>query len=391
MIKERVRAHIAHKLPYTLTTLGIAMLVLFCVSRINFQASRSRDGGPCPRELFSGRRVDGGKDFRVAYGDYVQCTVANTDNSMSARTDDCIVVLPTGNRTGTVKMLSLTTGRIVSRDQFKILPMPDSVIARLNELARREGRESGVRVRIRGELEEKLPDHSSPPSNTAPTGETDDPIVRLNNEAPGETETPEFSEVKAEETPEEQEVGVYGPEVGVYEEDTPLSPVNSTEDVPVQKRTLLDMFRDGHNHLTLTTIATEAIEERIMNISVKEVLRARGAEAEKAIMKELSQMIEKKVWRPVLVSSLSGTDRSRIICSQMFLKEKFLPTGEFEKLKARLVAGGDQQDKNLYEDLSSPNVSTSVVLIVLTIAAHERRNISVVDITGVWRHPPSLA
>ena len=138
MINERVRAHIAHKLPYTLTTLGIAMLVLFCVSRIKFQASHSRDGGSCPRELFSGRRVDGGKDFRAAYGDYVQCTVANTDNSMSARTEDCIVVLPTGNRTGMVKMLSLATGRIVSRDQFKILPKPDSVIARLSELARRE-------------------------------------------------------------------------------------------------------------------------------------------------------------------------------------------------------------------------------------------------------------
>ena len=94
-------------------------------------------------------------------------------------------------------------------------------------------------------------------------------------------------------------MGVYGPEVGVYEEDTPPSPINSIEDVPVQKRTLLDMFRDGHNHLTLTTIATGAIEKRIMNISVKEALRTREAEAEKAILKELSQMIEKKVWRPV--------------------------------------------------------------------------------------------
>ena len=103
--------------------------------------------------------------------------------------------------------------------------------------------------------------------------------------------------------------------------------------------------------MTLTTSATEAIEERIMNISVKEALRTRGAEAEKAILKELSYMIDKKVWRPVLESSLSGTDRSRIIRSQMFLKEKFLSTGEFEMLKARLVAEGDQQDKNLYEDL----------------------------------------
>ena len=177
MIKERVGPHMSHKLPYELTTLGIAMLVLFCVSRINFQASRSRNGGPCPRELFSGRRADGAKDFRAAYGDYAQCTVPNTDNSMSARTEDCVVVLPTGNRTGTVKMLSLTTGRIVSRDQFRILPMPDSAMARLNELARREGR--GSKNSTSREPEVTISRHSSASFNTMPTGETDDPIVRL--------------------------------------------------------------------------------------------------------------------------------------------------------------------------------------------------------------------
>ena len=38
-VKERVRAYITHQLPYTLTTLGVAMLVLFCVSRLNYQTS----------------------------------------------------------------------------------------------------------------------------------------------------------------------------------------------------------------------------------------------------------------------------------------------------------------------------------------------------------------
>ena len=68
----------------------------------------------------------------------------------------------------------------------------------------------------------------------------------------------------------------------------------------------------------------------------------------------------------------------------MFLKEKYLPTGAFEKLKARLVAGGNQQDKDLYDDLSSPTVSTSVVMTVFAIAAYEKRNVSVVDITGAY-------
>lgn len=96
-----------------------------------------------------------------------------------------------------------------------------------------------------------------------------------------------------------------------------------------------------------------------MDITVGHVLWTRGAEAEKVFLKELSRMIDKKVWRPVIVSALRNSDRSRVIRSQIFLKEKFLPKAELEKLKARLVAGGDQQDKSLYDDLSSRNSSST--------------------------------
>lgn len=46
----------------------------------------------------------------------------------------------------------------------------------------------------------------------------------------------------------------------------------------------------------------------------------------------------------------------KVIRSSMFLTEKFTASGEFDKLKARLVAGGDGQDKTLYDNLSSPGV-----------------------------------
>ena len=68
----------------------------------------------------------------------------------------------------------------------------------------------------------------------------------------------------------------------------------------------------------------------------------------------------------------------------MFLKQKNNPDGGFLKLKARLVAGGDQQDKGLYEDLSSPTVSTCAVFTLLTVAAHEKRRVAVVDISGAY-------
>ena len=53
-------------------------------------------------------------------------------------------------------------------------------------------------------------------------------------------------------------------------------------------------------------------------------------------------------------------------------------------MKARLVAGGDQQDKSLYEDLSAPTVGTSSVFVLLSIAAHEGRAITVIDISGAF-------
>jgi Reverse transcriptase (RNA-dependent DNA polymerase) len=102
------------------------------------------------------------------------------------------------------------------------------------------------------------------------------------------------------------------------------------------------------------------------------------------IMKELNQMLTKRVWTPVDGKKLTAEQRSQIIRSSMFLKEKYLASGEFEKLKARLVAGGDQQDKDLYDDLSAPTVSTSSAFIILSIATHEGRKTSVVDIGGAF-------
>ena len=70
----------------------------------------------------------------------------------------------------------------------------------------------------------------------------------------------------------------------------------------------------------------------------------------------------------------------------MFLKEMFLANGDFEKLKARLVAGGDMQDRALYEDLSAPTASTCSVFTVLAIAAREQRHTAVIDIGGAFLH-----
>ena len=193
----------------------------------------------------------------------------------------------------------------------------------------------------------------------------------------------------------EQQVGVHtvsGTADAYTDYDAIDTPEENVEPEPSPRRTMMDMSRNGTGETALTTSNIYDTEEKIggdpsdfvMNITVKNALKTRGEGAERVVLKELSQMMCERVWEPVHVSSINGTDRSRIIRSQMFLKEKFLPTREFERLKARPVAGGDQQDKNLYGDLSSPTVSTSAVLAVLSIAAFERRKVSVVDISGAY-------
>ena len=138
--KERIRWHICGRLPFTLTINGLSMLALYCISRLNYQHSGTRPGGATPREAFSGQRVAGNRDSRVAFGDYCQCTVVNTDHSMNPRTEDCIAYLPRGTRAGSVTMLSLKTNKQVVRDDFVVLPMPESVILLLNRLAAKDGR-----------------------------------------------------------------------------------------------------------------------------------------------------------------------------------------------------------------------------------------------------------
>ena len=43
LIRERVRCHVAYYLPFTLSTVGITMLVLYCVSRLNYEPAGLRE------------------------------------------------------------------------------------------------------------------------------------------------------------------------------------------------------------------------------------------------------------------------------------------------------------------------------------------------------------
>jgi hypothetical protein len=70
----------------------------------------------------------------------------------------------------------------------------------------------------------------------------------------------------------------------------------------------------------------------------------------------------------------------------MFLKEKYLSTGEFDVLKARFVAGGNLQDRSMYSEseTSSPTVALTSAYMVMALAAYEGRKVMTMDVGGAY-------
>ena len=57
---------------------------------------------------------------------------------MVPRTHEGIALGPTGNLQGSVKFYCLNTGRVLKRRDFTEIPMPDSIIARVEAIGKRE-------------------------------------------------------------------------------------------------------------------------------------------------------------------------------------------------------------------------------------------------------------
>ena len=132
-VKEHVCA-VHSTLPYRLAATLLVWLVYFAVSRINMFPHKGGPSGVSPREAFYGVKLDYKRDLCTGFGEYLECTDPYDDNSMNPHTQACISLYPYG-AIGSVRVLSLETGRVVTRNQFKSLPIPDNVIAHMNKLA----------------------------------------------------------------------------------------------------------------------------------------------------------------------------------------------------------------------------------------------------------------
>jgi len=117
------------------------MLIRMVLHTIPFMNSFPRKGGlkhyP-PSAIMTGAQLHMNQ-LQLKFGSYCQVAEDVTPhNSLAARTRAAISMGPSGNLSGGHRFLALDTGKVIVRNRWKELPMPTTVIDRVNVLGRTE-------------------------------------------------------------------------------------------------------------------------------------------------------------------------------------------------------------------------------------------------------------
>jgi hypothetical protein len=92
--------------------------------------------------------------------------------------------------------------------------------------------------------------------------------------------------------------------------------------------------------------------------------------------------VDLQALQPVYPEEMGENEALR---SHMFSVEKFDAEGEFEKVRSRMVANGNEQDPELYLDKSSPTVAIHSILPCLSVAAYNTNyKMAKIDVKGAF-------
>jgi hypothetical protein len=384
-VKELVRSVISG-LPWNLPKVLIDDVIFFAVNRLNMRCAQSSSHGvAAPRVKFTGRKPSFKKEFSISFGDYLECYKpgVKSNDALKERSDPCLALYPTGNASGSWVVYNFKTRRRVRRTNWRKMITTQLVINAVNQLLADE--ENGIE--IVAALDDEVPDEcdtgpvrqsakGSPPSAALDTGVLPHHVIEQVNEN------------VYDDMPELVESNSSGDDSGTDDED---------EDEDGEPATLVSESDSDDEHDHVQPIARKRSSSRVANgvhkpdryqahhMSVKKGMSEYGQAARDAVESELKQLfVDKKAMSPVQRKNLSADQRKRVIRSFMFLKAKFDGMGKFEKIKARLVANGSQQDARPKSETAFPTVAMDSMLMCLSIAAKEGRQLATADIGGAY-------
>jgi len=437
VVKERTRAT-RHSLPFErIPKLLTIYIVLYVVRLLNFFPTKGGISETLsPKTIISGETLDYKKHLSLQIGQYCQVHEEGTPrNSQIPRTKGAISLGPTGNLQGGFKFMSLATGKKIIRRSWDVIPMPDTVIARVNALGAdqpeqliftdRRGRPIGD-VEIPGVDyydEEPAAEAGLPDIVDAMDADDDVELPGVDVDVPGlGNEIPDPQVVEIDDldmpppdpdlieqdvaelaTPTETEV-LPSPEPGPPEmiaQPAEEPQVRRSTRVKTQPKAYEPSMQGSKYSYAVTQLEThgvlnpdahmfvqedfyqhepDVVAMVMTQLALKSGLKEWGEDAYSAAVSEMKQLHFRDTFKPKHWKELSELQRKTVLESHMFLKLK--RSGD---IKGRTVAGGNKQrDYISKEDASSPTVATESVLLTCIIDAEEERDVAVIDIPNAF-------
>lgn len=334
VLKARVRS-ILHSVPWTVPRKLIPEVVSYATSMVNW-IPRLGGVGASARELFDGNKLDF-RELKLAFGDYCQVrdkNIKHKNDVKTAHTIGCIAIRPMFNHRGTWMFYNLTTKALIQADQFTLIPTPDAVIQRMNELAYDQ------RAIRDYPITESMPE-------TAITLE--------------EINTPEVEVVNRIEDDNGQEHMII-PEVNRIEVMSDVVP---------------------HVYEDISLMPDDYAMFCYSNIGLGEAFKKYPEQTMAGATKEVKQIVDKNVFDFVKYKNLKQDQKRRLVPSHMICKPKSMKD-IITEVKARLVGGGHKQVEKEYMNYYSSTIKTRSIMTLLGEAASKRLNMKSMDIEGAY-------
>jgi hypothetical protein len=395
----------------------------------------------------TGMALDFAKHCKLPFGAYAEGHEEYPQtNTMAPRTRGVICLGPTGNFQGSYKMMCHKTGRKLTRKQFQELPMPESIIKRIEAIAEKEKQEKNIIFSNRNE--ESLQDDDAVNDNVTAGLDNDDDgddNTSNNNNPPGillgelvgnEDEASEGETTGNESTgvlTEEQEptgnesAGVPAESIDITEVQDYESPgVSSDEDsIDAPGETADDATGEQENTDeepdAASNVSNEEEDEVEPNVApydpyiwAPSIQRVHGLRPRKARqyshlhatimhhampqyslkkgLKKFKEIGEEAVSKELLQLHMRDTFKPQSADELSTNQNKgaleslmFLKEKRDGTVKGRTCADRRKQRETAKPGAAtSPTVSLESVLITSTIEAYEGREVTVVDIPGAY-------
>ena len=152
----------------------------------------------------------------------------------------------------------------------------------------------------------------------------------------------------------------------------------SVENAPVIATIMCQIYEK------MAAMSREEAFSFIQTYSLKAGIKKFGERGSEAATKEIKQLHDRKVFKPIMSSELTTQERKRAMDSLIFFTEK-----RDGRVKGRACANGStQRDYIPREDAASPTASTDSVLITGVIEANQHRDIMTLDIPNAFVQTP---